>query len=118
MGGISIGGSGDASARAAVLAVAPGPVGGALPAGAVHKVEGIAYVQVIVAVAVQVCPDALVPCEDRAWFSRIAVTVLPDAVPWSMPNSFQAKFPSAVPNVADTVHVRVPPIVNAPDTSW
>ncbi len=50
------------------------------------------------------------------WLNSGAVTVLPDAVPKSMPNSFQAKLPSAVPNVAENASVRVPS-EPAPETS-
>jgi hypothetical protein len=62
----------------------------------------------MVAVAAQVCPEAFVPCAiDVLWLSSTALTVFPlvtVAVPMSIPNSFHAKFPSAVPKVAANVH--------------
>src|SRR5215207_9052218 len=63
--------------------------------------------RVMVAVAVHVCPAAFVPFDATLRFNRTALTVLPEltvAVPMSMPHSAQAKFPSAVPNVAANVH--------------
>src|SRR5947207_782588 len=52
------------------------------------------------------------------WFHSSAATALLDEVlPTSMPNSFQAKFPSALANVALNASVFVE-TVPAPETSW
>src|SRR5262245_19598987 len=70
---------------------------------------GVDQVNVRVAVAVHVCPEAFVPCAiDVLWLSRTGFTVLPlvtVAVPMSMPNSCHWKLPSALPNVATNCSV-------------
>src|SRR5262245_30153548 len=75
----------------------------------------------MVAVAVQVWPLAFVPCAiDVLWFSSVALTVLPlvtVGVPMSIPNSFQAKLPSALPNVA-TMDSWLVDTVGPEDSTW